>query len=398
MTISDFAVRSPEQQNKSSAELLEKARCAAIEDRSYSSIWTRDDITRMFLELQTSAIKHTPYEWQLDVSEAILLGLDCCIVAGTGAGKTLPFVLPLLAQSAQRQRKRCIIISPLNALEHDQVKLLLIKQSSLTHVLQEARFNNLNLTAAAVNGESCKAHRNLRQVRTIIIVYVYPTYMLRQDVKEKKHDIILVSPEMCLDDPEFSRLLRTPEWADDISHIVIDEAHCISQWGDKFRQRFAELGKLRAYLPSHVPFFATSATLPPAVLRDVYKVLEFTDGSTYLRNLGNNRPNIVPHVRYMNGGLKDRKSLDFLVADLAENDIIERTMIFFNTRVLAQQSCTYLKQSVPPSLQSQIDFYHALRSQNGKDKTMAAFRRGEINVLCTTEAAGMVRTTNKMFE
>jgi superfamily II DNA helicase RecQ len=57
------------------------------------------------------------YEWQIDVSEALLLGLDCSVIAGTGAGKTMPFVMPLFIES----EKIMIVISLLNVLEEDQV-------------------------------------------------------------------------------------------------------------------------------------------------------------------------------------------------------------------------------------------------------------------------------------
>ena len=61
-----------------------------------------------------------PFDWQTDVCEALMLGLDCVVIAGTGAGKTMPFCMPLLAD--QMKRKMVIAISPLNALEHDQVR------------------------------------------------------------------------------------------------------------------------------------------------------------------------------------------------------------------------------------------------------------------------------------
>ena len=61
-----------------------------------------------------------PYPWQLNVAEALLLGLDCSVIAATGSGKTMPFVMPLFAQP----EKQVLIISPLNALEEDQVRLL----------------------------------------------------------------------------------------------------------------------------------------------------------------------------------------------------------------------------------------------------------------------------------
>ncbi|KAH9958297.1 hypothetical protein BC827DRAFT_1344993 [Russula dissimulans] len=58
-----------------------------------------------------------PYSWQLDICEALLLGLDCIVITGTGAGKTMPFIMPLLVDPTKK--KVVVIISPLNALEHD---------------------------------------------------------------------------------------------------------------------------------------------------------------------------------------------------------------------------------------------------------------------------------------
>ncbi|KAG1785008.1 uncharacterized protein HD556DRAFT_1189123, partial [Suillus plorans] len=79
-----------------------------------------------------------PYTWQLEVSEALLLGLDCSVIAGTGTGKTMPFVLPLLAQP----NKHVLIISPLDALEADQAE----------------KFRDINLMAVAVNGNLYNQH------------------------------------------------------------------------------------------------------------------------------------------------------------------------------------------------------------------------------------------------
>ncbi|KAF5335906.1 hypothetical protein D9758_017687 [Tetrapyrgos nigripes] len=67
-----------------------------------------------------------PYEWQLDVSEALFLGLDCTVIAGTGSGKTMPFVMPLFAAKDKvfggKDKDMVIIISPLNALEAQDVR------------------------------------------------------------------------------------------------------------------------------------------------------------------------------------------------------------------------------------------------------------------------------------
>jgi len=61
----------------------------------------------------------TPYDWQVDLAEALTLGLDSTVIAGTGSGKTLPWAMPLLLE--QNRDKICLVISPLNELEADHV-------------------------------------------------------------------------------------------------------------------------------------------------------------------------------------------------------------------------------------------------------------------------------------
>jgi superfamily II DNA helicase RecQ len=99
-----------------SAHTLKNARNAALKDQRYDSEQTRQT---MSWKLQDVFDRRTPYDWQLNAAEAVLLGLDCVVIAGTGSGKTIPFVLPLFAQDSQD--KLVLIISPLNALETDQV-------------------------------------------------------------------------------------------------------------------------------------------------------------------------------------------------------------------------------------------------------------------------------------
>jgi ATP-dependent helicase YprA (DUF1998 family) len=61
----------------------------------------------------------TPYDWQVDVAEALALGLDATVIARTGSGKTLPWAMPLLLD--ENHDKMCLVISPLNELEADHV-------------------------------------------------------------------------------------------------------------------------------------------------------------------------------------------------------------------------------------------------------------------------------------
>jgi hypothetical protein len=90
--------------------------------------------------------KHTfndkqPYNWQIDTCEALLLRLDCIVIAGTGASKTLLFAMPLLMDSTCR--KMVIVISPLRVLEYDQVCI----QSKQGGTLAEEELAILSLIA-----------------------------------------------------------------------------------------------------------------------------------------------------------------------------------------------------------------------------------------------------------
>ena len=94
---------------------LEVARQNATQKRAYNSNGTRTTLTEEFRRRTTKE----PYPWQLDVSEALILGLDCIVLAGTGAGKTMPFIMPLFVYP-----KKCVIIvCPLIELQENQVRV-----------------------------------------------------------------------------------------------------------------------------------------------------------------------------------------------------------------------------------------------------------------------------------
>ena len=98
-----------------SKTLLQKACDMAAKKGNYDSEKTRHDLGALFSERFGSGAE--PYQWQLDVTEAILLGLDSVVIAGTGSGKTIPFMLPLLLHPD----KMALVVSPLKILQQDQV-------------------------------------------------------------------------------------------------------------------------------------------------------------------------------------------------------------------------------------------------------------------------------------
>ena len=115
-------------------------------------------------------------------------------------------------------------------------------------------------------------------------------------------------PEMCLEHNVFCKILTDKNFSKNICAIIVDEAHCISQWGGDFWKLYALLEKLQAFFPPNVPFLATSATLPPLALRDVHSKLAIDPDTSFYLNLGNDRPNMAMFVQQING-LDDYEAL-----------------------------------------------------------------------------------------
>ena len=129
---------------------LKNACEAALKDWKYNSEGTCQTMSQ---KLQDIFDRKTLYSWQLNAAEAIILGLDCVVFAGTGAGKTIPFMLPLFVHNSWD--KLVIIISPLNALETEQVKFSFTALSSVftNSILKAERFNKIGISTVAVNSD-----------------------------------------------------------------------------------------------------------------------------------------------------------------------------------------------------------------------------------------------------
>ena len=102
-----------EQERELSYKLLSEARAKR---EGYDSQATRDALSGSVTARCPTIV---PYDWQIDVAEALTLGLDATVIAGTGSGKTLPWAIPLLLE--ENYGKICLVISPLNELEADHV-------------------------------------------------------------------------------------------------------------------------------------------------------------------------------------------------------------------------------------------------------------------------------------
>ncbi|KAI0309971.1 P-loop containing nucleoside triphosphate hydrolase protein [Amylostereum chailletii] len=339
--------QSHERERKRCSELLEEARKRAAP--KYVSAEARKKMSE-----ECKARSHgkiVPHEWQLDIAECLILGVDCELIAATGTGKTITFALPLFYDP----KKTIVVISPLNALEVDQ----------------EQRFRDLGLRAKAVNGETY-------------------TEQVRKSIQRGHFQIIITSPEMCLRHSGFRSLLDDPTHAlaKRLVAVIIDEAHCITQWGDKFRTIFTELGTLRAFA-SGVPFLVTSATLTPSDLVEIRKLTHSQRLNSYHLNLGNDRPNICWNVLDMKAGKSDLDALSFLLPSTENGTSLQRGIIFFDDIIVSMYAKRWFQDHLPPALQGRVACFNSRRGAGTKTRIMTRLKSKDIDILFASEAAGM---------
>lgn len=148
---------------------------------------------------------------------------------------------------------------------------------------------------------------------------------------------------MAIENPLFNDLLCSPEFHKHLAGVVIDEAHCIVQWGRDFRPAYHRLDKLCSFIPARLPIYVTSATMTPLILSKVCEILHINPLESFHLNLGNDRPNIYSEVRTIPNSTS-YSAFDFLFDGATQADDIPRSLIFVKRMVDSQHGWQWLAQ------------------------------------------------------
>lgn len=186
------------------------------------------------------------------------------------------------------------------------------------------------------------------------------------------------------------KILKDVHFASRIISIVIDEAHCLTDWGE-FCPEYRELGRIRFVLPL-VPLLAASATLMKMALKDVTRLLHMRAGKTTTLRRSSDRLNIKIGVKKIKYALSSHADLAFLVpAGYKDGDPpLPKFLVFFDNIADSIAAAHFLRQRLPKGLRDKIKWFNADMSDTFKEAEVANLTIGETWGLCTTTSFGMV--------
>ncbi|RAR07284.1 atp-dependent dna helicase [Stemphylium lycopersici] len=285
---------------------------------------------------------------QLETINTTLAGEHCFVLMPTGGGKSLCYQLPSVITSG-KTRGVTLVVSPLLSLMEDQV---------------EACKQRFGMQAFLINGESTAAQKNMIMDG------------LRERDPQQFIQILYVTPEMLSKNQRMISAFQQLHSTGNLARIVIDEAHCVSQWGHDFRPDYKALGDVVRQFPG-VPVLALTATATQLVRTDVVANLGIQGCRQFSQSF--NRPNLSYEV------LPKAKGIIANIADLIKERYVGKSGIIY---CLSRKSCEQVAQKLS-EMGLRAYHYHAGMDSADRSDVQRKWQKNEYHVIVATIAFGM---------
>ena len=269
---------------------------------------------------------------QEEIILSVIRGKDTLALLPTGGGKSLCYQLPALVLEGV-----CLVVSPLLALIKDQVtqlKSIGVEAEYLSSELDENEQEEIYARAA-----------------------------------EGFTKLLIASPERLSNSLFLQKITNIH-----ISFIAVDEAHCISEWGQDFRPSYQRIGEFRK-LFGDVPCLALTATATPKVIADIESKLTLKSPQIFQKSYKRD------NLRIFHEEISDKyqRILDFMKNNSASG------IIYVRTRKEAEELTSFLKQKGIEN----VDFYHAGLFLKDKNQNQKKWQQSDSHTLVSTNAFGM---------
>lgn len=280
---------------------------------------------------------------QQEAVNATLQGKDVFVLMPTGGGKSLCYQLPAVVKSG-KTHGTTIVISPLISLMQDQVEHLL----------------NKNIKASMFSSRGTAEQR--RQTFNLFINGLL--------------DLVYISPEMISASEQCKRAISRLYADGKLARIVVDEAHCVSNWGHDFRPDYKELKFFKREYPD-IPMIALTATASEQVRMDIIHNLELKEPVFLKQSF--NRTNLYYEVN------KKTKNTIFEICDAVKSRFKNQTgIIYCHSKKSCEQTSAQMQRNG-----IKCAYYHAGMEPDERLSVQKAWQADEIQVICATVAFGM---------